>query len=453
MTDRSTRLKALDKQVVWHPFTQMRDWQREDPVIIERADGFYLVDVDGRRYIDGHSSLWVNLHGHGHPAIVEAIASQAAKLDHSTLLGLGNVASIELAEQLVQRTPGGLDRVFYSDSGSTAVEIALKMAYQYWQLQGRPDKNRFLTFSGAYHGDTVGSVSVGGIDLFHERFRGLLFDATQAPWPRPYHDSVNPDDPVAVRDRCLTEFEQLLDLHGDRLAAVVAESRVQGADGIHVAPAGFMPRLERLCRARDVLFIVDEVATGFCRTGQMFACDLEGVRPDLMAVAKGLTGGTLPLAATLASQEIHDAFEGEFGDLIHLFHGHTYTGNPIACAAALANLALIDQVDLCGQAATKAGLATRQLDGSSDHPHIGDIRQLGLMIGIEVVADRDSRQPYPVEQKVPQQITVEAARRGAIIRPLGNVLVLMPPPAIPEDLLVELIGITIDSIEDVIARQ
>lgn len=420
----------------------MQQWQNSEPLIIERAEAFHLIDIDGKRYIDGHSSLWVNIHGHGHPALVQAIADQAAKLDHSTLLGLGSTPSIALAERLVALTPKKLTRVFYSDSGSTAVEIAIKMAYQYWQLKGVPQRNKFLTFTGAYHGDTVGSVSVGAIDLFHERFRGLLFSTLRAPWPRPYQDQQFAGDPIRVRDFCLAELERVLAANAGELAAVVSECHLQAADGIWVAPPGWMKGVEQLCRKYGVLFIVDEVATGFCRTGKLFGSELEGIEPDLMALAKGITAGTLPLAATLASEEIYSAYLGEFAEFKHFFHGHTYTGNPIACAAALANLDLIESSGLLLALPAKIKAFSGFLERFRHHEHIGEVRQLGMMVGLELVANRAHKTLFSPERMLPQQIVLEARKLGAVIRPLGNVMVLMPPPAIPLELLAELVDIT-----------
>jgi len=345
--------RELDKQYVWHPFTQMRDWVHEDPIVMERGEGMYLYDVDGNRYIDGHSSLWVTVHGHCHPTIVAAVEAQLRRLDHATMLGLANPPAIELAKELVERAPDSLGKVFYSDAGSTAMEIALKMAFQYWRHRGETDRKLFITFEGAYHGDTIGSVSLGAIELFHAAFGPLLFETQRVPWPRPYRDTRFDGDPDQVRDACLDELDRALREHGDRVAAVSAEAMVQGADGMHVAPAGFLAGVQRLCRKHGVLLIVDEVATGFGRTGTMFACEHENIQPDLMAVAKGLTGGVLPLAATLASKDVYTAYLGQYEELKAFFHGHTYTGNPVACAAALANLALFDETDLLAQLPAK----------------------------------------------------------------------------------------------------
>lgn len=443
--------KTLDKQVLWHPFTQMQDWVREDPLIVERAEGFHLIDVDGKRYIDGHSSLWVNVHGHGHPRLVEAIAEQARRLDHSTLLGLGNTPSVELAHCLVEATPEPLNRVFYSDSGSTAMEIALKIAFQYWQHRGEPDRRTFITFEGAYHGDTIGSVSLGAIDLFHARFGPLLFDTVQVPWPRPYWDDENGNDPERSRDACLEALDRALAEHGDRVVGVSAEPGVQGASGMHVAPEGFLVGVEARCREHGVLFLLDEVATGFCRSGRLFAMEREGVAPDLVAMAKGITGGTLPLAATLVAEHVYEAYLGEYAELKHFFHGHTYTGNPIACAAAIANLDLIEESGLLTELPERVARFAELLAPLADHPHVGEVRQYGMMVGVELVADEQTREGWPLDWKVPQRVTDACRRRGAVIRPLGNAMILVPPPAMPEALLAELVEITHAAIDEVTA--
>ena len=317
-------LAEVDLRVLWHPFTPQQTWSEQAPLVIERAEGTTLVDVHGRRYIDGVSSLWCNVHGHRHPAIDAAIREQLDRVAHSTMLGLSHPPAIELAERLVRLSPAGLQRVFYSDSGSTAVEIALKMAYQWWAQRentvARPPRTTFIRLRDAYHGDTIGSVSVGGIDLFHACYRPLLFDSLAA----------EPGDAA--------HMAALLAEHGERVCAVVVEPLVQGAAGMLVHPAGYLRAVRELCDRHGVPLICDEVATGFGRTGRMFACEHEGVAPDLLCVAKGLTGGYLPLAATLTTERIYEGFLGAPEQQRTFFHGHTYTGNPLACAAALATL-------------------------------------------------------------------------------------------------------------------
>lgn len=440
--------RRVDRRVIWHPFTQMRDWQREPAPVIVRAEGFHLIDVDGRRYIDGHASLWVNVFGHGAPRIAEAIGRQARELDHSTMLGLSNVPAIAFAEALLARAPEGLTRVFYSDNGSTAMEVALKMAFQYWQLRGE-DRRRFVTFSGAYHGDTIGTVSLGAIELYHARFKPLLFEVLETPWPRPYRDPEHRDDPAACGEAALAALDRLLAAHAGEVAGLAIESGIQGADGMHTAPPGFMKGVETLCRKHGVLLMVDEVLTGFGRSGKLWAVDHEGVRPDIMALSKGITGGTLPLGVTLTREEIYEAFLGQYSEFKTFFHGHSYTGNPIACAAALATLETFDETRLLDALPDRVAHFRRELEGLADHPHVGEIRQFGMMVGIELVADRERRDTWPIEWRVPHRIVRAAQARGAIIRPLGHVMTLVPAPAMPAPLLTELVAITREAIDEV----
>jgi adenosylmethionine---8-amino-7-oxononanoate aminotransferase len=417
-------LASADRSFLWHPFTQQRGWEREAPVIVERAEGTRLIDSDGRSYIDGVSSLWCNVHGHRHPYIDCAIRAQLDKVAHSTMLGLTHPPAIELAERLLRLAPEGLTRVFYSDSGSTAAEIALKMAFQYWQQRGGEDarRTRFVALRDAYHGDTVGSVSVGGIDLFHSLYRPLLFDTLKA----------EPGD-AADMERLLTE-------HGHEVAAVIMEPLVQGAAGMLVHPEGYLREVRELCDRHGVLLILDEVATGFGRTGRMFACEHEAVVPDLLCLAKGLTGGYLPLAATLASERIYEGFLGEHEEFRTFFHGHTYTGNPLACASALATLDLFEQERTIERLERKIELLADLLEPIAAHPAVAEVRRCGFMTGIELAG-------YPVEERMGHKVTLEARARGAIIRPLGDVVVLMPPLATSKADLRRLVSITAAAIE------
>jgi adenosylmethionine---8-amino-7-oxononanoate aminotransferase len=414
-------LAAADRAYLWHPFTQQRGWVQEEPVIIERGEGTDLIDVHGTRYIDGVSSLWCNVHGHAHPRIDAAVREQLGKVAHSTMLGLSHRPAIELARRLVELAPPGLTRVFYSDSGSTATEIALKMAFQYWRQRGQ-DRRRFVALRMAYHGDTIGSVSVGGIDLFHSLYEPLLFETLKA----------GPGD-VAGMGRLLAE-------HDGEVAAVIMEPLVQGAAGMLVHPPGYLRAVRDLCDRHGVLLILDEVATGFGRTGRMLACEHEGVAPDLLCLAKGITGGYLPLAATLASERIYEGFLGEFEEFRTFFHGHTYTGNPLACAAALATLDVFREERTLERLQPKIGLLAELLEPVAAHPAVRQVRRRGFMVGIELV-----EQPLPV--RIGHRVTLEARRRGAIIRPLGDVLVLMPPLAISREDLTRLVSITAEAID------
>jgi len=448
MTSRSHRLRQDDRRYIWHPFTQMQDWLQERHPIIERGVGSTLIDVDGRRYLDGVSSLWVTVHGHRKPQIDRAIRAQLAKIAHTTFLGLSHPTAIELARALIGIAPPGLARVFYSDNGSTAVEIALKMAFQYWQHRGGRyrRKTRFVALEEAYHGDTIGAVSVGGIELFHQIYRPLLFPVWRIPSPyRPPWTRVR--GPGA-----LERLEALLERRGDRVAGVIMEPLVQAAAGMLPSPPGFLKAVRSLCSRYETLLILDEVATGFGRTGTMFACEQEGVTPDLLCLAKGMTGGYLPLAATLTTQEIFEGFCAPYAEKKTFFHGHSYTANPLACAAALANLACFARERTLERLQPKILLLRRELERLRELPHVGDIRQVGFMVGIELMADPARGTPYPYEAKIGIRTILEARRRGLIIRPLGNVIVLMPPLSISSRDLSRMVRIVRDSIIAVTGR-
>jgi len=448
---RAEALEALDKRLLWHPFTQMADFEQEPAVIIAEADGSTLVDTYGQRYLDGHSSLWVNIHGHRHPAINRAISDQLTRLDHSTMLGLGNVRAIELAERLVAIAPPGLTRVFYSDNGSTAVEAALKMAFQYWRQQGNSKRTRFAALGGAYHGDTLGSVSVGGIDTFHQAFKPLLFEVERVVGPDCYRCPLGKTYP-SCETACLGDLERVFAERGDELAGLVLEPLIQGASGMKAMPPGYLKRARELCDRHDVFLILDEVATGFGRTGRMFACENEGVVPDMMAVAKGLTGGYLPLAATLTTDRVYEGFLGSYNELKTFFHGHSYTGNPIACAAAIASLQVFEDERTLERLAPKIAYLEKRLNGLLSLPHVGDVRQRGFIAGIELVRDRATKEPYDWSEKIGLKVCQEARERGAMLRPIGNVLVVMPPLAIADDDLAKLMDIVTESIEAVTGR-
>jgi len=447
----SEELAAWDLQYIWHPFTQMQEYARLKPLVIAGGEGSCLIDVEGNRYLDGVSSLWVTVHGHRREEINNAVKKQLDKIAHSTLLGLANVPSILLARRLVEMAPAGLARVFYSDCGSTAVEIALKIAFQYWRQKdgGRYSaKTRYVALGEAYHGDTVGSVSVGGMDLFHEIFRPLLFDCLRAPQPYCYRCPLGLKK-EACGLACAAKLEEILFNHGAEIAAVVVEPLVQGAAGIIVAPEGYLARVREACDRHNVLLIADEVAVGFGRTGRMFACEHEGVSPDLMCLAKGITGGYLPLAATLATDEVYGAFLGEHRECKTFFHGHTYTGNPLACAAALASLDLFETDRVLDRLPAKAALMAAGLQRFNRLAHAGDVRQKGMMAGVELVRNKETKEPFPWEENVGHRVVLEARKRGLIIRPLGNVIVLMPPLSMAESELEQVLDITCRSIETV----
>ncbi len=430
--DRTDVLRQLDKQHLWHPFTPMSTWLAEDPLVITAGEGMYLIDSDGKRYLDGISSLWCNVHGHRVPEIDQAIRNQLDKVAHSTLLGQAGEASILLADRLMRLVPPNLTKVFYSDAGATATEIAFKLAAQYWHNLGRGQKHQFIGFTEAYHGDTVGAMSVGRTAAFHKPYFPLLFEVHYAPTP---HAHLGREPAEDVKRRSLEAVEGILKAHHAQIAAICIEPIVQGAAGMLIQPPGFLKALRRLATEYDVLLIADEVAVGFGRTGRMFACEHEVVEPDLMCVAKGITGGYLPLAATFATQAIFDAFLGDPAEGKTFFHGHTYTGNALACAAAIASLDLFEKNNLVEQVRQKSDQLSQMLKEIEALPHVGQVRQKGFMVGVELVEEKESGKPFDPRRRMGAAICRGVRRHGVILRPLGDTVVLMPPPAMgPADL-------------------
>ena len=415
-------LHQWDFDHVWHPFTQASEWEAEgEPLIIEAGVGCTLMDVHGNQYLDGISSLWTNVHGHNHPVINQAIEAQLNRVAHSTLLGQAGRPSIELARQLslllesIPGTTAPLRRTFFSDSGSTAVEVALKMAFQFHQQTGQQQRTRFAALTAAYHGDTIGSVSVGGIDLFHQIYRPMLFDAVRIPAPdRP--------DPTAEAD-CLTEAAALFKAHGDDIAALVVEPLVQGAAGMRMHSPEYLSTLIDMARTAGALVICDEVAVGFGRTGTMFAMEQVQRRPDIICLAKGISGGYLPIAATVVSDTIYDAFRGPYADYKTLFHGHTYTGNALACASALASLQVFEEEGTLAQLPPKIEALQAAL-AALPATHVAEVRQKGMM-GAAVL-----RHNRGAEARVGHRVAMAARRHGVIVRPLGDAIIFMPPLSI-----------------------
>ncbi len=416
-------LADKDHRYVWHPFTQMKDWMAEEPVIIESGKGAILRDTNGREYLDANSSIWTNLHGHRHPKITQAIKDQLDRIAHSSFLGLSNEPAIRLAARLVELAPRGLARVFYSDDGSTAMEVAIKMALQYWRHRQQPQRTRFVAFADAYHGDTLGAVSIGGIDLFHAAFKPLLFDV--------------------IRVNELPSLTTILREQGETVAAVVIEPLVQGAAGMKLWPRGWLGELRRLCTDHGVLLIADEVMTGFGRTGTMFACEQEGVTPDLMAVAKGLTGGYLPLAATLTTEEVFDAFLGDYNEFKTFFHGHSYTGNQLGCAAALANLQVFEEERVLEKVSVLGTQLSVGLERIRTLPHVAEVRQIGVIAAVELG-------PYALTDRVGHKVCLEMRKRGVLTRPIGNTIVLMPPYCISDEQLDRVLSVLAESIHAVV---
>ena len=443
------KLKQLDHTYLWHPFTQMQEWMGEEPCIISGGDGNYLVDVHGRKYLDGVSSLWCNVHGHRKKELDDAIRDQLEKIAHSTFLGLSHVPGIQLAEKLIEIAPQGLKRAFYSDSGATAVEIALKMAVQYWQLKGEPQRTQIVSLAESYHGDTVGSMSLGYSETFHRFHRSLLFPVLRITPPHVfrYYQGMNE---AAALDAAVQEAEQKLSENKDTLAALVMEPLMQGAAGMWNQPVGYVQALSDICRRYGILFVLDEVATGFGRTGKMFACEHAGVTPDILCLAKGITGGYLPLAATLTTEEIFSAFLGEYNEYKTFFHGHTYTGNPLGCAVAIASLDLFKQEGLLEKMPPRIDyLKNRLREDFLPLAHVSDARQWGYMIGIELVQDKARRKNYASDQRIGHKVILEARKQSVMIRPLGDIIILMPPLGIGDGELATLLDVTYDCIRKV----
>jgi len=443
-------LEKWDKQYFWHPFTQMKVYMEEENIIVERGEGVYVYDIYGRKYLDGVASLWCNVHGHNHPKLNKAVIEQIQKIAHFTTLGASNVPAVVFAKNLVDIAPLKLKKVFYSEDGAEAMEIAIKIAYHYWHNKGEKRKTKFVTLSEAYHGDTIGSVSVGGINIFHEKYKPLLFDVYKM--PSPYLEAVK----KVGREKALEydttkilieQVEEFIFKNHQEIAGFVLEAGVQGAAGILPFPNGYLKEIRRICDEYNILMILDEVATGFGRSGYMFACEKEGIEPDIMALGKGITGGYLPLAATLVTDDIYDAFLGEFGEAKHFYHGHTYTGNPLACSVAIANLEVFEEEQTLKKLQPKIKLLEERLEDFWDLKHVGDVRQYGFMAGIELVKDKQRNQPFPYGERTGFKVARMMIEKGVWVRPLGDVMVIMPPLAITEDQLNYLIDVMFESIK------
>ena len=446
-------LRDLDKAHLWHPFTAQKDWAESEPLVIERAEGCDLIDSDGRRYLDGVGSLWCNVHGHRHPRLDAAIVDQLGRVAHSTLLGVTHPGAIELARKLAEIAPEGLTRVFFSDDGATAVEVALKMAVQFWNQNepAEPKRTRFVALGGAYHGDTLGDVSIGGVDRFHAMFAPLLFPALRIPSPYCYRCPLGLEKGDCGM-ACLDAADRMLADHAGEVAAIVVEPLVQGAAGMIVQPEGYLRGLRDLADRHDTLLIADEVAVGFGKTGSMFACDLEGVRPDFLCLAKGLTGGYLPMAATLTTERVYSAFHANAAEEKTFQHGHTFGGNPLGAAVSLANLRVFEEEGTLEGLKPKIEFLARRLARFADHPHVGDVRQKGLIAGIELVADKATKREYAWSEQVGARICRMARDHGVLIRPIADVLVVMPPLAISIEQLGHLLDVMERCLEAVTER-
>ncbi len=435
-------LAALDHAHLWHPFTQQQEWVQAAPLIIDRAEGNVLIDVHGDRYLDGVSSLWTNVHGHRNPRLDAALLAQLHKVAHSTMLGLSHPPAIELAAALAHRAPGELQRVFFSDNGSTATEVALKMAYQYQQQVGQTGRTKFAALRDAYHGDTLGAVSVGSIDLFHAVYRPLLFDAVALPAPTA---------PAGAEEaECLQRALELLETHADTLAAFVFEPLVQGAAGMKMHSPQFLRTLATRARELGILLVADEVAVGMGRTGCLFAMQSVDLQPDFLCLAKGLGGGYLPIAATLTTERVYAAFLAAPTAHKQFFHGHTFTGNPLACAVALESLQMFDDDRVLDHVRQLSQCLGDELDELHAVPGVHAIRQCGVMVGIDLRQPDGS--PFAPEARTGHRVAMATRPLGAIVRPLGDTLVLNPPLSLTLDQAVDLVRIVDQAVRQVLAE-
>jgi adenosylmethionine-8-amino-7-oxononanoate aminotransferase len=423
-------LRDWDREHVWHAFTQMQEYE---PLLVERGAGAWLVDVDGNRYLDGSASMWCNVHGHRHPRLDAALEGQLGRVAHTTNLGLSNPTTVEFARRLVEVSPPGLEKVFFTGDGSSAIETALKMAFQFWRQSrpARPERTRFIALGEAYHGDTLGAIGVGGVDRFTALFQPLTFAAIRL--PSPGGSCPHSGTPAPTLAESLAALDRLLGAHAHETAAVVMEPLCQAAAGIWVHPRGFLRGVADLCRRHDVLLILDEVATGFGRTGTLFACEQEDVAPDFLCLAKGLTAGYLPMAATLTTERLWDGFLGPHGDRRTFFHGHTYGGNPLAAAVGLESLNVFRDERVLESLSPKIARLREHVERLAALDHVGAVRQCGLMAGIDLVADTATGAAYPWQDKRGMRACLAARRHGALLRPLGDVVVLMPPLCISLD--------------------
>lgn len=431
-----SKIQEYDLKYIWHPFTQMKEYQKESPIVIEDSDGVYLIDSDGKKYIDGVSSLWVNIHGHKSKEINNAIKQQIDKIAHSTLLGITNPSASILAKKLIDLSPNGLQKVFYSGDGASAVEVGIKMAFQYWMLKGKREKNKFVCLKDGYHGDTLGAVSVGGIDIFHSTFNPLLFESIKIS----SYDSTS---------KVLDDLRKLLIKDANQIAALILEPYVQAAGGMKVAEDGYLKEIRKLCDEYDVLLILDEVATGFGRTGKMFACEHDNITPDILILGKGLTGGYLPLSATITTQNIFDAFLGDHDELKTFFHGHSYSGNPLSCAAAIANLEIFEKNNTLLQLQDKIQLFENELQEFNGLKSVSEIRNKGLMAGIDLIKNKTTGEKFSLKERMGKKVCDSALKEGILLRPLGDTIVLMPPISINNSEIKKLTKATYKAIKDV----
>ncbi len=446
MPSTNADIAARDLRVLWHPCTQMKDHEWLPLVPIARGEGVWLYDFDGRRYLDAISSWWVNLFGHANPRISEAVAAQARTLEHVILAGFTHEPVVRLSERLVEITPPGLTRCFYADNGSSAMEVALKMSFHYWQNRGRREKRRFITLANSYHGETLGALAVGDVALYKDTYGPLLMDVLTAPSPDCFHREPGESCADYSRRR-FADMAELLERHAHEVCAVVVEPLVQCAGYMRMYDPVYLRLLREACDAHGVHLIADEIAVGFGRTGTLFACEQAGISPDFMCLSKGLTGGTLPLAVTLTTDEIYGAFYDDYEKLTAFLHSHSYTGNPLGCAAALATLDIFEDDDVIRRNRDKAARLAQAAAPLAEHPHVGEVRQHGMILAVEMVRDKATREPWPWQERRGLTVYRHGLEHGVLLRPLGNVIYFMPPYVITGDEIDFMVAVAAEGID------
>jgi adenosylmethionine-8-amino-7-oxononanoate aminotransferase len=446
-----SNLQKRDLNHIWHPCSQMKDYENFPPIVIKSGRGIYLYDENGKEYIDAVSSWWVNLFGHANKQISTSLANQAFQLEHVIFANFTHEPAILLAEKLAKITPDGLTKVFFADNGSSAIEIALKMSFQYQQQKNKPNKKRFLAFTDAYHGETLGALSVGGVDLYSSIYQPLLLDTLRAEGPDCFRCPFN-QNPIHCNTPCISSVEKILKKHHSEIAAVIIEPLIQAAAGMKMYPPSYLKQLRKLCTKYDVLLIADEVAVGFGRTGTMFACEQAEITPDFMCLSKGITGGYMPLSVVLTTNEVYDAFYDDYESNKAFLHSHSYTGNPLACRIALEVLKIFKEdhyIEKIKQKSTYMKELASNL--FNDHPNIGEYRQTGMVGAIELVKDKETKEPFPSEERIGYKIYQIALEKGLLLRPLGNVLYFMPPYVIEKAEIEKMIRTASDSINEFFA--
>lgn len=440
-----------DLTYIWHPFTQMKQYEGEDkPICIVKGEGIYIEDIDGNRYIDSVSSWWVNSLGHANPRLAKALYNQALTIEQVIFAGFTHKPAISLAKKLVAMVNNKLKHVFYSDNGSTAIEVALKMAYQYWQLKGQTGRKKFIAFENAYHGDTLGAVSVGGIDMYHKVYRPLLFDIIREKSPYCYRCPCGKDK-TSCQCECLQGVEETLKQQHEEIVGIIIEPLIQAAGGMIMYKAEFLTKLRALCDKYNVLLIDDEVAMGFYRTGKLYAYEHAGIVPDIVCSAKALTAGFLPLAVTLCTDELYYAFYDDDKDGMKTFyHGHSFTANPLACAVANENLKILQEMDIENYLKPKIAAFKKGLERFADYPYVGDIRQWGMVSAVEIVRDKRSKESFSYEAQIGKKIYQAGLKRGVLLRPMWNCMYFMPPYIITEEEIEKLLQIAYDSMREVL---